>query len=71
MTYNTYANLVSQKVNYLLANPIEPQTDEKEFEKVAAILDTAFDKRIRAIGVDIRIAVSAVAGIRSRRRIEV
>ena len=53
VTYNTYANLVDQKANYLLANPIEPQTEEAEFkEKVAAILDTAFDKRIRAIGVD-------------------
>ena len=53
LTYNAYANLVDQKANYLLANPIEPQTDEVKFkEQVAEILDTAFDKRIRAIGVD-------------------
>lgn len=53
ITYNRYAKLVDQKVNYLLAKPFEVKTDDEAYSKA---LDTVFTqqfrRRLKQVGAD-------------------
>lgn len=51
---NRYVELVEQKVNYLLAKPVEVKTkDENYGKKLDKIFNSIFRKRMKNLGVDI------------------
>ena len=51
--YNRYAKLVNQKVNYLLARPVEVKTEDDGYrKKLNKVFDSVFRRRLKNIGVD-------------------
>lgn len=53
LSYNRYAKLVDQKVNYLLAKPVEIKTDDESYAKnLEKIFNKDFRKRLKNIGHD-------------------
>lgn len=53
LTYNRYAKLVDQKVNYLLAKPFEVKTDDERYgAQLDQVFGAAFRRRLNAVGKD-------------------
>ena len=53
LSYNRYAKLVDQKVNYFLAKPVEIKTNDKSYAKnLEQIFNKDFRKRLKNIGHD-------------------
>lgn len=53
LTYNRYAKLVDQKVNYLLAKPFDVKTDEEDYgKKLDEIFNATFRRRLNGVGKD-------------------
>lgn len=51
---NRYVELVEQKVNYLLAKPVEVKTEDENYgKKLDKIFNNIFRKRMKNLGVDI------------------
>lgn len=51
---NRYAELVEQKVNYLLAKPVEVRTeDEKYGKELDNVVNQTFRRRLKNLGVDV------------------
>lgn len=52
--YNRYAKLVNQKVNYLLARPVEVKTEDDGYrKKLNKVVNSVFRRRLKNIGVDV------------------
>lgn len=51
---NRYVELVEQKVNYLLAKPVEVKTEDENYgKKLDKIFNNIFRKRMKNLGIDI------------------